>query len=240
MAENDGDGELPSTPAPTPGNYQSARAKERFAVSKYYGMGSDGEWTVKEIASELDVSERQVYRYLYESEIGKETREVLATTEAEWRLDMALNLRREVARLESIEQELMERRESIPTDWDTRRVEGTPTGSRNVSLVDSPPTYSLEVPVPTDFETVTDYGPDLERVQKEKRNYIDQIIKLLGLDAPDRQEVDRTLATRHEEVKIVEYRERNDDYDDQDVIEVDGNTAHIQGTGEAAETENID
>jgi len=217
---------LPATSAPTPGNYKSTRAKERFAVAKFYGMGSDGEWTVPEIADELDVTERQVYRYLNESQIAEETREVLATTEAEWRLDLAIQLRREVQRLEEIEGQLLEKKEAIPVGYEQKTVEGTPTGDRNIKLPDHVNSYKLQVPVPTDFKTITDYGPDLERVQKEKRNYLQQIAKLLGLNAADRKEVDQTLATRHEEVKIVEYRDtsRTDDYPEQEVIDVDGGT----------------
>lgn len=229
MGENPSAAEPPDTPAPTPANYQSARAKERFAVAKYYGMGTDGEWTVKEIAEALDCSVRQVYRYIHESEIGDEVREVLATTEAEWRLDLALQLRREVKRLEEIEQELLQRRQAIATDFEEKTVQGTPTGDRNVRLADNAQEYTLKMPVPTSFETVTDYGPDLERVQKEKRQYLTQISKLLGLEAPEKREIDRTLATRHEEVKIVEYRDAEDDYPDQEVIDVDGSAAQIEG-----------
>lgn len=219
---------LPNATAPIPSKYQSTRAKERFAVSKFYGMGPDGEWTVAEIADELDVSKRQVYRYLYESEIGEETREVLATTQAEWRLDMAIQLRREVKRLEEIEEELLQQQQAVPTGYESKTVKGTPTGDRNISLSDHSNEYRLEIPVPTDFETVTDYGPDLERVQKEKRNYLQQISKLLGLDAAKKQDIDRTLTQRHEEVKIVEFRDSDDDYPEQDVIDVDGSTVETE------------
>lgn len=215
----------PSTPAPTPENYRSTQAKERFAVAKYYGMSGE-EWTVSEIADALDVTNRQVYRYLNESQIGQETREMLATTEAEWRLDMAIQLRREVKRLEEIEKELLEKKETIPVGYEDKTVRGTPTGDRNISLSDHANEYNLVVPVPTDFETVTDYGPDLERVQKEKRNHLTQISKLLGLDAAKKRDIDETLTQRHEEVKIVEFRDADaDDYPDQEVIDVDGEIA---------------
>lgn len=227
---SDGDpGGLPTTPAPTPGNLRSTEAKARFAVAKFFGMGSDGEWTVEQIGDALDVSERQVYRYLNDSKIGEDTREMLATTEAEWRLDLALELRREVARLEEIEQELLQRKEAVATAYEEKTVTGTPTGDRNISLDDHASSYQLKIPVPTDFETVTDYGPDLERVQKEKRNYLKQIADLLGLDAPKQREVDQTLATRHEEVKVVEFRDADAaDYPDAEIIDVDGEAAQIE------------
>lgn len=218
-----------------PKNYRSTEAKARFAVAKYYGMGPDGEWDPQDIADELDVSRRRVYQLLNESQIAEETREVLATTHAEWRLDMAVQLRREVKRLEEIEQELLERKEAVPVAFEERTVHGTPTGDRNISLSDHSNEYKLKIPVPTDFETVTDYGPDLERVQKEKRNYLQQIAKLLGLEKASRREMDETLATRHEEVKVVEFREVDgDDYPDQDVIDVDGTVDHIEGDVEDA------
>lgn len=228
MADPSDTDDLPTTPAPTPDNLRSVQARERFAVAKYYGMGSDGEeWTAPQIADALDVSKRTVYKYLNESQIAEETREVLATTEAEWRLDMALQLRKEVQRLEEIEQELLQKKQAVPTGYEEKTVEGTPTGDHNISLADHANNYRLQIPVPTNFETVTDYGPDLERVQKEKRNYLQQISKLLGLDAPKKSEIDQRLASKHEEVKIVEFRDSNDEYPDQQVVDVDGNTAQI-------------
>lgn len=216
---------------PSPHNWRSPESKARFAVAKYYGMGSDGEWTVAEIAEALDLSERQVYNYLKESQIAKETREILAHNEAEWRLDLALQLRREVQRLEEIERELLQQKQAVATGYDIKTVEGTPTGDRNIKLPDNPQPYRLEMPVPTDFEVVTDYGPDLERVQKEKRQYLSQIAKLLGLNEADKKEVDHTLATRHEEVKIVEYRGADDDdYPEAEIIDVDGEAAEIEAT----------
>jgi len=211
---SDGDDEtnVPMLLNHDPSQYNSQDSKERFAVAKFYGMGSDGEWTVEEIADEMGVGERQVYRYLNESEIGKEVREVLAVTEAEWRLDMALQLRREVQRLEDIEEELLQAETTVATDYETKTVSGTPTGDRNISLADHAAEYDLKLPVPSNFETVTDYGKDLERVQEQKRKYIDKIADLLGLDAADKKEVDRTLTERREEVKIVNVRETDDDY----------------------------
>lgn len=203
-----------------PSRYQSQSAKERFAVAKFYGMGSDGEWTRKQIADALDVTVRTVSRYLNESSIGKEVREMLAVTEAEWRLDMAIQLRREVQRLEEIEQELLERKTAVPTGYETKSVEGTPTGDRNIRLPDDSDTYRLKLPVPTDFETVTDYGPDLERVQKEKRQYLSQIADLLGLNEADKGGIDETLATRHEEVKILEVRTTDDPYPEAEPLDM--------------------
>jgi hypothetical protein len=210
------------TPDHDPAAYTRQAPKERFAVAKYYGMGSDGEWTVEEISDALDVTERQVYRYLNESDIGQEVREVLAVTEAEWRLDVALKLRKEVERLEEIEQELLQRKKAVATEFDTKTVTGTPTGDRNIRLPDNTTDeYRLKMPVPTDFETVTDYGRDLESVQKEKRQYLAQIADLLGLNDSDQRSVDETLATRHEEVKIVEVRQSDDPYPSAEPINVE-------------------
>lgn len=215
MAEgsDDTDDGLPMlTPTKDPARYTRMESKERFAVAKFYGMGSDGEWTIPEIADAMEVSKRQVSRYIHDSTIGEEVREVLATTEAEWRLDMALQLRREVNRLEEIEQELLQRKKAVPTGYEQKTVEGTPTGDRNIRLAEDTDEYRLKLPVPTDFESVTDYTRDLESVQKEKRQYLEQIAKLLGLNAADKKEVDMSLASRHEEVKVVEFRQSDDPY----------------------------
>jgi AcrR family transcriptional regulator len=230
----EGTSEDDANPLPTlqperdPSLYQRKAAKVRFAIAKYYGLGSDGEWTVVEIADALDVSKRTVYRYLSESEMAKEVEEVLAVTEAEWRLDLAIKLRQEVERLEQIEQELLQRKTTVATDFETKSVQGTPTGDRNIRLPDDTDTYKLKLPVPTDFETVTDYGPDLESVQKEKRQYLDKIADLLGLDAADRKEVDHTLASKHEEVKVVEIRDTDDPYPEVDPIEASDGTEDVR------------
>lgn len=204
-----------------PSRYESQQAKERFAVAKFYGMGPEGEWTVVEIAEALDVSERQVYRYLNESEIGEETRKVLAATEAEWRLDLALQLRKEVQTINDQLEELRQRKKAVATEFDTKTVQGTPTGDRNIRLPDDTDTYRLKLPVPTDFETVTDHGSDIEALQKEKRQYLKQIADLLGLNEVDKREIDETLTTRHEEVKIVEVRQSEDPYPEVEPIDME-------------------
>lgn len=204
-----------------PSRYRSQSAKERFAVAKFYGMGSDGEWTPDEIGDALDCSTRQVYRYLNESEIGRQTREMLAVTEAEWRLDMAMQLRKEVRRLEEIEKELLERQTAVPTEYETKTVRGTPTGDRNIKLPDDSDQYRLEMPVPTDFETVTDYKSDLQNVQAEKRRYLEQISDLLGLNESDKRSVDENLAGQVDEVKIVEFRQAEDEYPEAESVDMD-------------------
>lgn len=224
-----------------PSRYSSQASKERFAVAKYHGMGSDGEWPVEDIAEALDVTPRQVSRYLNESDIGKEVKEMLAVTEAEWRLDMALQLRREVERLEDIEQELLQRKTAVPTGYDTKTVEGTPTGDRNIRLGDETDEYRLEMPVPTDFETVTDYSQDLESVQKEKRQYLSQIADLLGLNAADKREVDHTLASQHSEVKVVEVRQTDDPYPEAAPIDAsDATTEELTGAPETVDVEEVE
>lgn len=237
MAEGSGDsGSLPMLGTDNPASYRSPKAKQRFAVAKYYGMGSDGSWQVSEIADALDVSERQVYRYLNESEIGKETREALATTEAEWRLDMAIQLRREVDRLEAIEKDLLKRQKTVATGFEVKTVEGTPTGDQNIRLPDDTDTYRLKLPVPTDFETVTHYGPDLEKVQKEKRQYLRQIADLLGLEEADKRGVDESLAGQVDEVKIVEVRRSEDPYPEAEMQDM----RDPESDAETVETDAID
>lgn len=229
-----------------PSRYQRTGSKARFAVAKYYGMGSEGEWDVEDIAEELDVQPRQVYYYLNETDIGKQTKEVLATTQAEWRLDMALELRKEVQRLEHIEEELLQREKAVATDYDIKTVRGTPTGDRNIRLPEHADEYELELPVPTDFETVTDYSGDLESVQEQKRKYISEIADLLGLDAADKKEVDHTLESRHEEVKVVNIRETEDNYpqtqplnmeeSDADELNAAGDVVDVEAVEEAPES----
>jgi ribosomal protein S13 len=194
-----------------PSEYESFEAKARFAVAKYYGMGSDGRWSPEEIADALNVTPRHVYNYLNDSEIGRETREVHATTKAEWRLDTSLYLRREVERLEEIEEELLQRSTTVSTEFEEKTVKGTPTGDESIAITDDKD-RSLTIPVPSKYEEVTDYGRDLEQVQREKRQYIDQICTLLGLyqhDVPA-----NTLSEGSDDRPPVEYRGVGNDSDE--------------------------
>jgi len=194
-----------------PSEYTSTDAKTRFVVAKYYGMGSEGEWSVDEIADALDVTPRQVYNYLNHSEIGRETREMQGVTEAEWRLDAALHLREEINRLEEIETDLLERTTTAPTDFQEQMVEGTPTRDGQVILSDEDD-YSLVIPVPSEYKEITEYGPDTEQIQKEKRQYIQQITRLLGLDdhAGDRRVQRPSVGS---DVEPVQFREVDDEGD---------------------------
>lgn len=213
-----------------PAQYQSTEAKVRFAIAHAYGMGKDGEPKTREwIGEQLGVSERQVSRYLNDHKIAQEVKEVLALTNAEWRLDMAVSLRKEIKRLEEIEQELRKKKKAVPTSHETKTVYGTPTGDHNVRLSNDPMEYALEISVPTSYEEITDYGKDLKSVQEEKRQHWNLLSDLLGLDSPTQREVDHTLSERTEEVKVIEFRSDDDDYppteaidvESQDVVDVD-------------------
>jgi len=179
--QNQTPSQIPLSRGPTdPGEYESYKAKVRFAVAKHYGMGSDGRWKISEIAEALEVSERQVYSYLNDSQVGREAREAYAERDAEWRLEAALSLRKEVERLEETEQELLQRSTTVPTAFEEKDVEATPTADGQMEVSEES-VCTLNVPVPTEHKEVTDYGSEIERVQKEKRRYMDQICKLLGL-----------------------------------------------------------
>jgi transposase-like protein len=192
-----------------PSEYSSPEAKARFAVAKYYGMGSDSEWSVEEIANTLGVTSRQVYRYLNESEIGRETREVKATTEAEWQLNAALILRKEIEWLEDIEEELLQRTKTAPINFENQKVKGTPTRDGQVILVNKDD-YTLTIPIPSEYKEVVEYGSDLKRIQKEKRKYIDQICMLLGLDDHDRSHQEHR-PSEGSDAKPVQFREVDDE-----------------------------
>lgn len=218
--QRDGTAQLAFSRGPTdPSEYSSSEAKARFAVAKYHGLGSDGEWSVEEIADALDVTPRQVYRYLNDSEIGRETREMHAVTEAEWRLDAALHLREEIERLEGIEQELLQRTTTVPTAFEERTIKGTPTSTGQVVLTGEDD-YSLTIPAPSDYEEMTEYDADLERIHKEKRQHIEQICTLLGLDGHSDRHGGRT-PTEGSDGPIVEFREIDDASDGEETETVD-------------------
>jgi len=51
--------------------------------------------------------------------------------------------------------------------------------------------YTLTLLVQNEYEEITEYSSDLKRIQKEKRQYLDQIVKLLGLHKHDRPDPPR-------------------------------------------------
>lgn len=86
--------------------------------------------------------------------------------------------------MEEVEQELLNGTTTVPTSFEVQTVEGTPTRNGQVVLADEVD-YSLSIPVPSEYEEVTEYGRDLEQVQTKKRQYVDQIATLLELDEHD-------------------------------------------------------
>lgn len=238
MAEGSNDSDLPMLGTQNPSKLTKKSARVRFALAKFHGMGPDGAWTVKEIAEALEVHPRTVSKYLNETQMADEVKNMLATTEAEWRLDMALQLRREVKRLEEIEQELLGRKKAVATGYETKTVTGTPTGDRNIRLPEEADEYELKMPVPVSYDEVTDYSQDLAEVQTQKRQYLSQIADLLGLDEADKRSVDENLVGQADEVKIVEVRETDDPYPETeplDMSEADPEEAVIDVDSETVE-----
>lgn len=212
---------LPMLGTENPAQLRSKEARVRFALAKAYGMGKgEDPWSREQIADALDVSKRTVSNYLNNTELADEVRDVLAATQAEWRLEMALELRKEVKRLDAIIEERAQKKQAVPTRYDTKTVEGTPTGDQNIRLPDVTDTHRLQMAVPVDYEEVTAYDKSLQQAQAEKRQYLDRIANLLDLDSSDQRDVDETLAANADEVKIVEFRQSDDPYPDADPIDM--------------------
>lgn len=204
--------------------FRRPEQRTRVALAKYYGMDGE-EWSISEIADYLNVTESTVEDYIYNSEMAEEVRGALAQKEAQTRMDLFLQLKDRFERLKDIEEELMEAKDVVVTGHQLQTVRGEVSFS-NVDGVKPPGgdeaignEVQLDVPVASDFDEVTDVSA-LQQVWEEMREVQEQMEDLLGLEAPDQQEVHKTEKKKTEKVYRFEGVDDALPDQEQDVIEV--------------------
>lgn len=208
--------------------YRNEETRIRVALSKYYGMGSDGEWSIDEIADYLNCSEKTVEKYLYQSEIAQQTEGMLAEAEAQTRMQLLEDMHNQLDALEHIQGELMQKKEAVPTSYQMVKTEAEidPSDEHNLDVADDGGNIDVRVPVPKSYAEVTD-TEELTDIWRERRLIREQMEDLLGLEAPEEIETNNetTIDVKHWEVEGG--NDSDDALPDQDVIDIESNTVEM-------------
>ena len=203
--------DVPVSPRDGP-RFASVSTRREVAIAKYYGMGSDDEsWSIERIADYLRVSERTVRDYIYESEMGEDVERRLAEKQSRTRMKVAMDLLESMEEIDELIAEASEEKRPAVVSYRYEDVVGDMEldyDELNVEMEDG----QAKVPIPDQWKEVTKTGA-LKDLWEEKRQLIEQIEGLLGLDAPDQIESQHTEVVHEEKVWKVD----NDSLPDQTV-----------------------
>ena len=197
----------------------SVRTRKRIAISKYYGL--DGtKHSYKEISNLLNVSPRQVRRYIHESSVGAEAEKMLAEKEASARFQIYQQLSRKLDRLSQVEEELLKKKDAVPSSFSIQDAKGMVSFDQVPNMAgdyENGEVISAKVPIADDFVEVTDTD-ELKDVWREQRQVIEQMEDLLGLEEPDKIE---QTGQQVIDVKHWSMDGNIDNLPDQEVVDVD-------------------
>ena len=196
--------------------------KIRIAVSKFYGMGKDGEWDYDRIAGYLDEPVHKVKKYIHESSLGAEAESMMAEKETQTRMDIFRDLKNKLDNLKDVEEQLMEAKKAKPSSFELTKAEGAVSFDEVPNMeanYDNPDQRVVDVPIPDDYTEVADVD-DLKDVWREQRQVIEQLEDLLGLEEPEQieQQTEQVIDVKHWESSGV-----GEDLPDQEII--DANSA---------------
>lgn len=197
--------------------------KIRIAVSKFYGMGNDGEWGYDRIATYLDDPKHKVKKYIHESSLGAEAESMMAEKEAQTRMDIYRDLKDKLENLKEVEQQLLDAKKAKPSSFSLETAEGAVSFDEVPNMeanYDNPSLMETEVPIPDDFTEVADID-GLKDVWREQRQVIEQLEDLLGLEEPEQieQSTEQVIDVKHWESSGVA-----DDLPDQEIIDANSPT----------------
>lgn len=217
--------------------FNSKKTRVQVALAKHHGMGDEGQWTIPEIAEYLNVSETTVEDYLYDTDIAEEVESQLADTQARTRMRIGMKLMNYLDRLEKLENELGQEKRPAVVSHRMETVKGEVSMNKEGMQVTDEREVAFDVPVPDQFKEVTKVD-DLQDVWTEKRQIIQQLEDLLGLESPEEMEVEQTVEKR--EIKLWGGLEDADfpegevlEGAEADAIEVEGETEDSSGLPES-------
>lgn len=193
--------------------------KIRIAVSKFYGMGKDGEWTYERIAEYLDEPVYQVKQFIHESALGAEAEGMMAEKESQTRMEIYRDLKNKLDNLKQVEKQLMDAKDVKPSSYNLEKAMGRVSFDQVPNMegdYDDGTLKEVNVPIPDDYVEVADID-GLKDVWREQRQVIEQLEDLLGLEEPER------IEQTSEQVIDVKYWETSnvgDELPDQEVIDV--------------------
>lgn len=209
--DEDGSSDTPVRSDDAP-RFNAVSTRRQVAIAKYHGMGGDNEsWSVSDISDYLNVSERTVKQYIFESDMGKKVEKEIADIEARTRMKIATKLLESLDRIEKLIEEAMEEKRPAVVSYEYREVMGDMEldyDELNVEMEDG----AVTAPVPDKWKEVTKTD-DLQDLWEERRHIMERLEAMLGLDAPEQIEAERTEV--HKEEKVWKFE--SDDLPEQSV-----------------------
>lgn len=194
------------------------QTRERIALAKWYGMsGSDEEWAVSDIADHLNVTERTVERYLYESEMAEDVERMLAQRQATTRMEILERMHERLEELDAVEDEVAKAAEIVPNEFEIQEgsVKIDPSDIPGFDAPEGVETVELmDVPVPSGYTEIPDVD-ELSDVWREQRHTEGQITDVLGLEQSEEVE------SRAEQNVEVKHWSVEDQLPEQEVVNVD-------------------
>jgi predicted DNA-binding protein YlxM (UPF0122 family) len=206
--------------------FRKKNTRVEVALAKYYGLGEDEPWDLDSIAEYLNLSRSTVEDYVYDTEMAEEVEEAAAEAQARTRMDIVVKLKKELRKLEDIEEELLQAKDTVVSSYAPKTVQVKANSPDDVHFDDDAesPTVSTQIPVPADYKEVPDTS-ELKNVWIQKRKIIQDIEDLMGLEAPDQVETESKSV--HLERKVYEVRE-DGDFPEPDVSHVNEEPADIE------------
>jgi DNA-binding MarR family transcriptional regulator len=183
---------LPATDDDSP-RFKKKQTRVQVALAKYHGMGDEPPWTIQEIADYLRVDPSTVSDYVNNTDMAEQVEDQLAEAQARTRMRLAMKLMDYLDKLEEMEDTMGEEKRPAVVSHKYEEVEGEVTMQRDGMTVVDDKNVDFEVPVPDHFKEVPKIS-NLKDIWREKRQVIQQIEDLLGLEAPEQVE------SKHEEV----------------------------------------
>lgn len=192
--------------------------KIRIAVSKFYGMGKDGEWSYERIGEYLDEPVHKVKQYIHESSLGAQAEGMMAEKESQTRMEIYTDLKEKLDHLNEVEEQLLEARKAKPSSYSLEKAQGQVSFDDVPNMeadYENPDSKMVDVPIPDDYVEVADVD-GLKDVWREQRQVIEQLEDLLGLEEPEQ------IEQSSEQVIDVKFWESSDvgaDLPDQEVVD---------------------
>jgi predicted DNA-binding protein YlxM (UPF0122 family) len=214
--------------------FRRVESRRRFALSKYYGLGSEGEWSIEDIADELRVSESTVQNYIYDSEMGEQVREMFPAAEERMKMDILLEKKDRLDQLRTLFNDKTDEKEVAVTG---HRLESV-RGEVNFQDIDGvmPPsedmgnnTIRLDAPAPDQFEERSVFDEEARAILREIRKHENDIREMLSLDEPDKVETEHTGDAVIEQ-KVYNFDGADSTLPDAEVIDVDAEPVTNQDT----------
>jgi len=227
MSESD----LPDTRKDKP-RFRRPEQRRRVALAKYYGTGSDGEWSIAEIAEYLRVAETTVEDYIWDTEMGDKARDMFPAAEERMKMDILLEKKDRLDKLREMFDEKLDEKKAVVTGHQLESVHAEVSmadleGVRGPTGEEAPKNrIRLDAPHPSKFDSVSVFGEELRALLREIREHENDIREMLSLDEPDEVEQSQAGDTIVEQ-KIYNFDGADDGLPDAEIIDVNTEEVNV-------------